>query len=364
MPATVLARITPDKDREAWLKVRRNHNGIFRIGSSDAPVIVLGEHLDRSPIDLWMEKRGIEDGPEDNYDMRQGRALEAVCADEAALEMQRPIHRRHGTLAHQEHEWMIADLDRVISRIHNGNRQAGLIWHANKYCTTGILECKAPRYGGMKEVQEKPGPAKATVVQVLHQLAVTGWQWAMCAYYHRDFGVLLYPIHRKDANHEELIAEIIRREQVFWECLQKGEIPPEPDDPPEIHIPEPFRDATAWREDILWQKALKKFGDAKVQKEAAEGIFEVAREDVQFLMGNMQEVQTPWGGASWKFSKPSMRLNKKRLQAQLATYSGKLMDLIAEGETAQAMTLADELAYAVENAHSAGNPSRRFLASI
>jgi predicted phage-related endonuclease len=360
MPAVVLAKITHDSDYDSWREARRCHDGTFRIGSSDAPVIVLGEQFGRVPLDLWMEKMGHADGPEENFDMRQGHLLENVCATEAALELERNLHRRHAILMHSEHPWMIADVDRVISRL-NGPASNVMTWHKRQFRGPGILECKAPRYGGMITVKEE-GPAKSTVVQVLHQIVVTGWKWAVCAYYHRDFGVLLYPITR--AGNEETIAEIIRREQAFWECLQANELPPDTEEPPEIRIPEAFRDATAWRDDPIWQAAFKRLAYAKDRKAVAEGIHQTAREDFEFLMGDMQEVQSPWGKVSWKFSKPGKRLNKKKLQANLNLLSDKLKDAVAEGDTVKAMMLTEEVAAALESAHSPTAPTRSFYPTI
>jgi predicted phage-related endonuclease len=319
MAARILTKRSLRRGSEAWLKARRRHGGVFRIGSSDAPVIVLGSHHGRAPLDLWLEKMTGQPDHFDQaaqYDLRQGRALEDVCAHEAALALgavrarRGPgarVRRRGGIWVHPEHEFMTANLDRVISGLasFDGNPLSG----------PGVLECKAPRYAGMLRVKQG-GPRPGVIIQVLHQLAVTGWQWALCAHYHRDFGVLLFLVERR--GYEKLIAEIIRREQAFYECLQNGQMPPgDLQAPVPPHIPPQFQQATAWRSDPIWRAALKRLQQAKESREQSQSLYDAARQDVEFLMGAMQEVNTPWGAVSWKHSKPSSRLDAKLLRARL-----------------------------------------------
>jgi putative phage-type endonuclease len=358
MPAQVLAKITPARDARAWREARRCSDGLYRIGSSDAPVIVYGEMFGRSLIDLWMEKRGMQEGPEENYDMRQGHLLEEVCAREWSIMTGRRVYRRHAILHHPDHPWMTANLDRVIS-------------HGDDGQGPGILEAKSPRYGTMVEVVNN-GPSKAHLIQVLHQLAVTGWRWAVLAYYHRDWGVRAFPVARK--GNQDIITEIIRRERLFWEALQAGELPPEPEPAPEVVIPAPYRDATAWREDALWRPAMERLGHAHAAREAAKAAlaqaeeeYQAAADDVKSLLGDIQEAQTPWGSVSWKWSKPRLSLDQKRLKAELAALAEKLSKLapfVDQEHQAELEELSTRVRGALDNNRNPGAPSRAFLAKF
>lgn len=382
MAAKPLTRRALRRGSTAWLKARRRHGGLFRLGSSDAPVIVLGEHHGRTPLDLWLEKMtGQPDQPagDAQYDLRQGRVLEDVCAEEAARMLhavrasQGPgvrVRRRRAMLAHAEHSFMTANLDRVITGLDSFEGRALM--------GPGVLECKAPRYAGMLRVKEG-GPRPGAIIQVLHQLAVTGWQWALCAHYHRDFGVLLHLLERR--GHEKLIAEIIRRERAFFECLQNGQLPQlnlrEPSPPA---IPSQFRQATAWRDDPIWRAALQRLARAKAAREQSQAVHDAARGDVEFLMGGMQEVRTPWGAVSWKFAKPAARLDAKLLRALLIARAREIAAVLerprdAKGpgrarliyDRAQMATALDKvraLPRLLERAQKAAAPVRPFIAKF
>lgn len=316
MAALPLMKRPLKRGSAAWLAARRNHGGLFRIGSSDAPLIVLGAHHGRTPLDLWLEKLGhaLEKG--DLFDLRQGRDLEDICAAEAGRLLgatgrrEGPgvrVRRRRAILVHPNHPWMTASLDRVLSGL--------TLFDGEPLEGPGVLECKCPRYAGMLRVKNQ-GPPPAALIQILHQLAVTGWGFALCAHYHRDFGALLHLVLRR--GHEKLIQEIIRREQAFLELLQEGR-PPRIGEAPAPLDPLPAcQKSSAWREDPIWRAALKRLEHAALQRERGQAAWEVARQDTQFLMGSSEEVRTPWGAVSWKPAKPASRLDARLLRAELA----------------------------------------------
>lgn len=343
MAAKPLSKRLLRRGSKAWLKARRKHGGVFRIGSSDAPIIVLGEHHGRTTLDLWLEKMtGQPEQPagDAGYDLRQGHALEDVCAVEAALSLgavstcQGPgarVRRRGGILAHANHKFMTANLDRMITGLDSFDDRS--------LSGPGVLECKAPRYASMLKVKQG-GPRPGTIIQVLHQLAVTGWQWALCAHYHRDFGVLLHLVERRC--YEKLIAEIIKRERFFWRCLQNGQLPPDDSQAPApLNIPPQFRQATAWRDDPIWRAALTRLEQAKASSEKAQAGYDAARQDVQFLMGGMQTVLTPWGAVSWKHSKPSSRLDAKLLRSRLIVQAKEIASVLERPSNAGGTAGAD-----------------------
>ncbi len=339
MAAKPLTKRPLKRGSPAWLRARRKHGGVFRIGSSDAPIIVLGEHHGRTGLDLWLEKMGEAPEPNDLFDLRQGLSLEDVCALEAAHALgavktcKGPgvrVRRRQGILRHPERQWMTANLDRVITGLNTFDGQA--------LSGPGLLECKAPRYGGMLSVKQD-GLPPAVLIQALHQLEVTGWAWALCAHYHRDFGVLLHLVERRQ--HQNLINEIIRRERKFQGCLQAGELPtPSRQSQPSIQVPPQLRHATAWRDGLIWQVALRRLEQAREKKDSAQAEWVATRRDVQFLMGNMQEVHTPWAQVSWKQSKPAARLDSKLLRAELTASAHQIAAIIQRPLAADSQDLA------------------------
>lgn len=379
MAAKPLTKRPLRRGSTAWLRARRKHGGLFRIGSSEAPLIVLGEHHGRTQLDLWLEKMGQSPEAADEFDLRQGRALEEVCAKEAAQALgavrscKGPgvrLRRRRGIMRHPKRAWMIASLDRVLTGLDSFEDQP--------LKGPGLLECKAPRYAGMLRVKQD-GLPPAALIQVLHQLEVTGWGWGLCAHYHRDFGVLLHLVRRDQ--HQSLTSEIIRREKAFWSCLQAGETPPPlGKDLQPVKVPPQFRQATAWRDGLIWQVALRRLEQAREKKDAAEAEWTSTRRDLQFLMGNMQEVHTPWGQVSWKQAKPSARLDSKLMRAELTACAQKIAVLIerplaaqdpesggliyGRADMAALLVQARGLPRLVERALKPAAPSRPFIAKF
>src|SRR5690606_24085021 len=99
---------TRGMDREEWLQARRRG-----IGGSDAAVIA-GVDPFRSPIRLWMEKRGeIQEEPAGEA-AEWGLLLEPVIAAEFERRTGKRVRRRNAILQHPEHEWMLANIDREI----------------------------------------------------------------------------------------------------------------------------------------------------------------------------------------------------------------------------------------------------------
>jgi|LSQX01.2.fsa_nt_gb putative phage-type endonuclease len=96
--------------REEWLETRRGG-----IGGSDISAIA-GMNPWRSPLAVYLDKRGeIEDGP-DNERMYWGRQLEDVVARHFAEVNNVKIRRVKRILRHRKYDFFIANLDRTITR--------------------------------------------------------------------------------------------------------------------------------------------------------------------------------------------------------------------------------------------------------
>lgn len=114
-PTTTARRVTPtavrvlpaDADRDTWLAARR-----AGIGSSDVAAIV-GASTYATPLHVYHDKRGslVDEPPSEP--MLWGSLLEDTVAREWARR-NRSVIQRVGLIAHQEHPWMLATLDRRV----------------------------------------------------------------------------------------------------------------------------------------------------------------------------------------------------------------------------------------------------------
>lgn len=124
-PATA-RRVTPtavrvlpaDADRDVWLAARRNG-----IGSSDVAAIV-GASTHSTALHVWLDKRGeLEDNAGEAA--LWGTLLEDPVAREWARR-NRSVVQRVGLVAHANHPWMLATLDRRVLEcpLNRGEREA------------------------------------------------------------------------------------------------------------------------------------------------------------------------------------------------------------------------------------------------
>lgn len=196
MQAEVLVG-TLDLSHEEWLKERQKG-----IGGSDAAAIA-GLNPWRSPIAVYLDKIGEAEPQEDNERMRIGRDLEDYVAKRFVEATGLTVRRRNAILQHPKHEFMIANVDRLIV----GHR-AG-------------LECKTTNSYARKDWEEEiPGYNE---IQCHHYMAVTGYDawWIACLIGNERF------IYKKIDRDEEIIGHLIQIEKDFWNNhVLKKEMPP------------------------------------------------------------------------------------------------------------------------------------------
>lgn len=196
MKCRVLAN-TKDMPREEWLKCRRGG-----IGGSDAGALA-GVNPWKSPLSVYLEKIGESSGPEDNERMRIGRDLEDYVAQRFMEATGLKVRRRNAILLHNEYDWIMANVDRLIVGVEEG------------------LECKTTSsYGASKWEGDKIPPHYE--VQCHHYMAVTGakaW-WIACLIGNEKF------VYKKIERDEEVIEALIKIEKDFWEnYVLKKEMP-------------------------------------------------------------------------------------------------------------------------------------------
>ncbi len=195
----VLAKITTaDMSRDEWLDARR-----AGIGGSDVGAI-MGFNQYKSAYQVFLEKTGQYHEEIDNEAVYFGNALEDFVAQEFAKRTGKRVRRLNKMLVHPEHDFMLANLDRVVV----GER--------------AVLECKtASEY--VKEAWEGEEIPASYLCQVHHYLAVTGFEKAYIAVLVGGNKFIWKEIERD----EEFIDILIDREKDFWENhVLKDEAPP------------------------------------------------------------------------------------------------------------------------------------------
>lgn len=202
-PALKLVK-TNDLSREDWLSVRRNG-----IGSSDASAAV-GLNPYKSQLALWMEKTGRDDlfAPIDVNDestpVYWGTLLEPIVAASYVKRTGNRVRKVNAVLQHPDHSWMLANLDREVVGLPE----------------VQILECKTAGVQGAR--LWKDGVPEYVVLQVQHQLAVTGKRAADVAVLIGGQELQIHRIKRDD----QLIERLIQLEEVFWGYVQSDVAPP------------------------------------------------------------------------------------------------------------------------------------------
>lgn len=273
-------------DKQEWLAKR-----LGGIGGSDAAV-VLGLSKWKSPLELYLEKRG--EGPEqgDSEPMYWGRALEPAIRQRYADETGRVVVVPREIMWHPEIPWMLANPDGIA----DGNR---------------VVEIKTARVAngwgtpGTDEIPEYYLP------QVQHNMIVTGLSVA-------DVPVLIggsdYRVYEVEAD-RELQEMIIEFERLFWERVQSGN-PPDPVSFSDMQLrfggasTEASVQATAEVLDAINRlREIKGIGNELEQEE---------KELKALVMGHMGEADTMLDGekiiATWKMDKPGERFSQTILK--------------------------------------------------
>lgn len=191
---------TAEMSRDEWLEARRSG-----IGGSDAAVI-LGFNSWKSPFQLFLEKTGGPLEEVNNEAIYWGNKLENTVAEEFQIRTGKKVRRMNKMLRHPEHNFMTANLDRVVV----GEKT--------------FLECKTASAFKAGEWEGDEVPA-AYICQVQHYMAVTGYEKCYIAVLIGSNKFVWKEIKRD----QELINIMIEREKAFWENHVLTEIPPEID---------------------------------------------------------------------------------------------------------------------------------------
>lgn len=185
-----------------WLAVRRS-----AIGASEAPII-LGVSPYKRPVQLFTEKLGLTEPEPQTEAQAWGLLLEPAIATRYTQETGHTLRDpgRYTLRRSRTVPWMVATLDREIVK-------------ADGQSVPAPLELK--KRGWAKDGEWDEAPPPDVLVQVQHQLAVTGWQWAAVAVLigGREFRRFVVP------RHEVFIKKLLVAEHKFMEQLRTKTLP-------------------------------------------------------------------------------------------------------------------------------------------
>ena len=190
--AATVARI---ENREDWLRDRQRG-----IGGSDIAAIA-GMNPWKSPMGIYLEKIGEVGDTEPSEAAYWGNVLEDVVAEEFKRRTGWYVERCNRLLAHPEHPWMLASLDRKYRDPDTG------LW--------GVLECKTTSAWKRDEWADESVPPQY-LVQVQWYLGVTGYEQAYLAVL---IGGQQYQ-HIEVERDEEMIAHLITIGGDFWHLVE------------------------------------------------------------------------------------------------------------------------------------------------
>lgn len=199
---------TADMSREEWLELRREG-----LGGSDAAAVV-GRDRYRGPLAVYMNKTGQLPPAEASEAMYWGSRLEDVVAEEWARRLGEELgadvreRRRNAILQHDDHDWMIGNIDRYGSV---GDDRV-------------LLECKTTGAYSASQWHGSSVPVR-TYLQLQHYLEVTGLErgWIAVLIGGQDFR------HYAVDRHQDVCEWLVEQEERFWRDHVEARRPPPAD---------------------------------------------------------------------------------------------------------------------------------------
>lgn len=298
---------TKDMDRKDWLMLRKNG-----IGGSDAGA-VCGLNPYVSPLEVYFSKtcEGIDERVPDNEAMREGRDLEDYVARRFMEASGLKVRRANMMYASKEHPFMIADVDRLITGCKGGR--------------TG-LECKTASPYSAEKWKDGKIPAYY-IIQCYHYMAVLdaqSWYIAVIVY-GREFKYI------KLERDEEIIQQLIRIEENFWNHNVMEKVMPEPDgsDAAEAFINRHFSES---RKEL--SIPLKGFDEKLRRREEITGIIsqldtekKKIEQEIKTYMDEAEYAENENFLVSWKNSITN-RIDTKRLKEEMPEVYTKFLNTI------------------------------------
>ncbi|MCL6445994.1 MAG: YqaJ viral recombinase family protein [Alicyclobacillus sp.] len=196
--------------REEWLRWRQ-----LGIGGSDAAAVA-GMSPWKSPTRLYLEKLGASEPEEAGEAAHWGTLQEPLVAQEFKERTGYLVRRRNAMLRHSEHDFMLADIDRLV-------RIPGRGW--------GVLEIKCTGAWHSGDWDDNKVPDHY-MLQMQHYLAVTGLQYGFFAVLIGGQRFHMVEVERDD----KLIDYLIQIESDFWNCVKNQTPPPLDGSPDSVNV--------------------------------------------------------------------------------------------------------------------------------
>lgn len=287
------AKVIADRkelEHEDWLRLRRTG-----IGGSDAGAIC-GLNSFSSPFSVYTDKVGLSSEKEPTEAMRIGNDLEEYVAQRFTEATGKKVKRCNYVLQHPDHNWMLADVDRLIV-----GENAG-------------LECKTTSAFNKTDFTKADIPPQY-YVQCMHYMAVTGAKRWYLAVLVLGLGFYQFCIER---NAEE-IQSLINIESDFWHNNILACVEPSPDGTratAEV-LSEMYYVNEGQSVDLLpYRNLLEEYSKLNAQIKALEREQEQIKQEVQVYMASATEGQTGGYKVTWR-NQERNSIDSKRLQAEL-----------------------------------------------
>jgi putative phage-type endonuclease len=260
------------------------------IGASDVPAIA-GVSPWQKPIDVFEEKVGRAEPPEESPAMRWGTLLEPVIADEAERVTGRKFRRLSRAVRYHDWPVLFAHLDRTSSE--------------------AVLEVKkSMSTSGWGDAGTAAVPDHVAL-QVQAQLACADKELAVVAALlgYSDFRV--YEVPRDRALFDDAILPLLRE---FWHLVET-DTPPAPDGSDSYgaflrkryHTDDGSQRAATPEEQLVARELVR----VRATRTAAEIREEELVQRLQASMGEASRLDGPGWHATWKRSKDSLRTDWK-----------------------------------------------------
>lgn len=203
MPTLQATATTVYPNREQWLLARREG-----IGGSDAPIL-LGQDRERGAADLWLDKvDGREPRPSTErmkWGIRQEPGIRAGYAEDSGREVIAP-ESPYTIIRRQAIPWLTYSPD--------GTQ------YSDDFEGPGVLQIKNIGLDQRKKWED--GPPEKYLVQLQHEMMVSGWGWGTLVALFGGNECAWWDI---EAN-EDFWETLLGVEAEFWGHVQRQECPP------------------------------------------------------------------------------------------------------------------------------------------
>lgn len=260
------------------------------IGSTES-AIIMGLNQNISPYQLWLIKTG-QVQPDDLSNVPQvqwGIIHEESIAQYYANLMNCRVRRMNETLFHKEHSFLLCHIDRKIEGLKK------------------LVECKFAMFA-----RDDWGPSGSDIVplpyivQVQHQLAITGYEEADLAALIGGWDFRLYHFKRD----EQLIERIIKEATQFWKCVET-KTPPALRDRVDASLAYPFSNGNFKEAEPEIVSTIEKFRMLRLQTKQLDDEKEKLSDELTLFLKDAEGLKVQDQVlATWKARKDGVRVLK------------------------------------------------------